>query len=140
MPWISQESKLYWWVAKQSEKWHLNRKNGILRKIKSVKMNISKNKTFVVFFLMSHGSSKLQVSWSKGVLCSLVTDGQTHKRKWIQRTPIQGFRNFSFNLSSRIGPICIFRRNRKIFFLIIIIDDWVKLPHLKVWNVSRSVR
>ena len=31
------------------------------------------------------------------------TDRQT--RKWIQRTPFQGFRNFSFNLSSRIGPI-----------------------------------
>ena len=44
---------------------------------------------------------------SKGVLCSPRADRQTHRqtRKWIQRTPFQGFRNFSFNLSSRIGPI-----------------------------------
>ena len=34
------------------------------------------------------------------------TDGQTdgHTRKWKQRAPFQGFRSFSFNLSSRIGP------------------------------------
>ena len=39
-------------------------------------------------------------------VCS-VAPGQTdtHTRKWIQRKPFQGFRNFSFNLSSRIGPI-----------------------------------
>ena len=35
------------------------------------------------------------------------TDTQTDRqtRKWIHRTPFQGFRNFSFSLSSRIGPI-----------------------------------
>ena len=33
-------------------------------------------------------------------MCSVAT----HTRKWIQRTPFQGFKIFSFNLSSRIGP------------------------------------
>ena len=44
---------------------------------------------------------------SKSVLGSSITHRQTdrHIRKWIQRTPFQGFRNFPFNLSSRIGPI-----------------------------------
>ena len=32
------------------------------------------------------------------------TDRQTWK--WKQRTLFQGFRNFSFNISSKIGPIC----------------------------------
>ena len=38
--------------------------------------------------------------------CSPSTDTQTdrHTRKWLQRAPFQGFRIFSFNLSSRIGP------------------------------------
>ena len=50
------------------------------------------------------------------MLCSPHTDGHTDGHadiqtdiqtdtNLIQRTPFQGFRNFSFNLSSRIGPI-----------------------------------
>ena len=73
--------------------------------IKSVKMKISINKK-KHFFLMSQGSldAKIRVQGQK--MCS-VARGQTdtHTRKWIQRAPCQGFRMFSFNLSSKIGPI-----------------------------------
>ena len=48
---------------------------------------------------------KDQVPRSKCVPCSPRTDRQTdgRTRKWKQRTPFQGFRIFSFNLSSRNG-------------------------------------
>ena len=81
--------------------------------IKSVKMKISKNKK-MRFFLMSQGSLDPKIRFIGQKVCSVArvqtdrhTDRQTHRqtRKWIQRTPFQGFRNFSFNLSSRIGPI-----------------------------------
>ena len=77
--------------------------------IKSVKMKISKNKK-MRFFLMSQGSLDPKITFLCQKVCS-VARMQTHRqtdrqtRKWIQRTPFQGFRNFSFNLSSRIGPI-----------------------------------
>ena len=49
---------------------------------------------------MSDVLNKNSVLRSKSVLCSLVTDSQI--KKWLQRTPFKGFRNFSFNLLSRI--------------------------------------
>ena len=81
--------------------------------IKSVKMNISKYKK-MCSFLISQGSLNPKIPSSKTVISSLrtekQTDGQTNRqtRKWKQRTPFQGFRfffKFSFNLSSRSGPI-----------------------------------
>ena len=58
---------------------------------------------------MSQGSLDPKIRFIGQKVCSVArvqtdrhTDRQT--RKWIQRTPFQGFRNFSFNLSSRIGP------------------------------------
>ena len=75
--------------------------------IKSVKMKISKNKK-MRFFLMSQGSLDPKIRFLCQKVCSVArvqTDTQT--RKWIQRTSFQGFRNFSFNLSSRIGSINI---------------------------------
>ena len=65
---------------------------------------------------MSQGSLDPKIRFIGQKVCSVArvqtdrhTDRQTHRqtRKWIQRTPFQGFRNFSFNLSSRIGPILI---------------------------------
>ena len=35
---------------------------------------------------------------------------QTQTRKWLLRAPFQGFMIFSFNLSSRIGPISGFQQ------------------------------
>ena len=73
--------------------------------IKSVKIKISKNKK-MRFFLMFQGSldPKIRFLGQKVSSVALVqTDRQT--RKWILRTPFQGFRNFSFNLLSRSGPI-----------------------------------
>ena len=51
-------------------------------------------------FELSDVLNKNSVLRSKSVLCSLVTDSQI--KKWLQRTPFKGFRNFSFNLLSRI--------------------------------------
>ena len=75
--------------------------------IKSVKIKISKNKK-MRFFLMSQGSLDPKIRFIGQKVCSVArvqTGRQT--RKWIQRTPFQGFRNFPFNLSSRIGPIYV---------------------------------
>ena len=72
--------------------------------IKSVKMKISKNKK-MRFFLMSQGSLNPKIRFLGQKMCSvarLQTD--RHTRKWLLRAPFQGFRSFSFNLSSRIGP------------------------------------
>ena len=61
------------------------------------------------FFLMSQGSFNPNIRFLGQKVCSVAraqTDRQT--RKWKQRTPFQGFRfffKFSFNLSSRSGPI-----------------------------------
>ena len=74
---------------------------------------------------------------SKGVLCSPCTDTQT--RKWMQRTPFQGFSIFFFNLSSRIGP-----KNQPVFpvtyMLIIrpILDNRLKEKILKPWKCAQS--
>ena len=74
-------------------------------RIKSVKMNISKKK----HAFLSHVPRIIQPKnyMLKGVLCSPITDTHTDTRKCIRRTPFHGFRNFSFNLSSRIGPTFI---------------------------------
>ena len=62
------------------------------------------------FFLMSQGSST-QKFGSKIKRCGLYlvytrTDGHTDRQiEWLRWAPFQGFRIFSFNLSSRIGPI-----------------------------------
>ena len=62
--------------------------------IKSVKMTISKNKK--------------KVPMSKGVPFGPFTDRHTQtdrQSERLLRAPFQGFRSFSFNPSSRIGPI-----------------------------------
>ena len=80
--------------------------------IKSVKMKISKNKK-MRFFLVSQGSFHPKIRFLDQKVCS-VARLQTHRhtdrhtRKWLLWVPFQGFRSFSFNLSSRIGPICMF--------------------------------
>ena len=65
---------------------------------------------------MSQGSLDPKIRFIGQKVCSVArvqtdrhTDTQTDKQtqKWIQRTPFQGFRNVSFNLSSRIGPISL---------------------------------
>ena len=85
---------------------------------------ISKNKK-MRFFLMSQGSFSPKIRFLGQKVCSVArthtfwvkmalkitsrtqTDRQTDRqtRKWIQRTPFQVSGFFSFNLSSRIGPI-----------------------------------
>ena len=74
--------------------------------IKSVKMKMSKNKK-MRFFLMSQGSLNPRIRFLGQKLWSVARvqrdrHGQTWK--WLLRAPFQGFRIFSFNLSSRIGP------------------------------------
>ena len=72
---------------------------------------IIKDRPKMHFFLMFQGSFNSPKDRFLGQkvcpVASEQTDTQTHThtRKWIQRTPFQGFRNFSFNLSSRIDPI-----------------------------------
>ena len=64
--------------------------------IKSVKMEISKNKK-LRFFLMSEGSFNPKIRFLGQKACPVArghTDRQT--RKWLLWAPIQGFRNFSF--------------------------------------------
>ena len=65
---------------------------------------------------MSQGWLYLEITFLAQKLWSVArvqrhrhTDTQTdrHTRKWILRAPFQGFMSFSFNLSSRIGPINI---------------------------------
>ena len=73
--------------------------------IKSVKMKISKNKK-MRFFLMSQGSL-YSIPSSKTVVSSSRTEKQTDTQtdrqtgKWLLWAPFQGFRIFSYNLSSR---------------------------------------
>ena len=76
--------------------------------INSVKMKISKNKK-MRFFLMSQWSLNPKIRFLGQKVCPVArpqTDGHTHRhtRKWLLRAPFQGFRMFSFHLSSRIGP------------------------------------
>ena len=83
--------------------------------IKSVNMNISK-KMYAYFSSCPKDHSTQKVPGSKGVLCSPRADRQTHTQthretdrqtdtKVNTKEPFQGFMNFSFNLSSRIGSI-----------------------------------
>ena len=69
--------------------------------IKSVKIKITE-KTH--FFLMCQGSLNPKIRHT-----------DTTTRKWILRTPFQGFRKFSFNLSSRIVPISLEKINITMF-------------------------
>ena len=77
--------------------------------VKSVKMKISKNKK-MHFFLMSQGSLDPKIRFIGQKVCS-VARVQTHRHtdrhtdRHTRKTPFQNFRNFSFNLSSRNGPI-----------------------------------
>ena len=58
------------------------------------------------FFLMSQGSLNLRIRFlGQKVFSEARVQTCRQTRKWIQRTPFQGFRNFSFNLSSRVGPL-----------------------------------
>ena len=69
--------------------------------IKSVKMKISKNKNMRFFScLKDHSTQKIRFLGQK--VTDRQTDGHT---EWLLRAPFLGFRIFSFNLSSRIGPI-----------------------------------
>ena len=61
------------------------------------------------YFLMSQGSFNPKIRFLVEKVCPVAclhtdrqTDGQT---EWLLWAPFQGFRIFSFNLSSRIGPI-----------------------------------
>ena len=61
------------------------------------------------FFLVSKGSFNQNIRFLGQKVCSVAwlrTDTQTtrHTRKWLLWASFQGFRCFSFNLSSRIGP------------------------------------
>ena len=73
--------------------------------IKSVKMNISKKKKKMgVFFLMSQGSLSPKSRFPCQKMC---TDAQTHTQtdtKVNTEGTLSGFQDYSFNLSSRIGP------------------------------------
>ena len=93
-----------------------NRDNDIRKGKKATKMTLHKGHFFkfrktkkMCFFLMSQGSFSPKISFLGQKVCSVAraqTDRQT--REWKQRTPFQGFRivfKFSFNLSSRSGPI-----------------------------------
>ena len=53
---------------------------------------------------MSHGSFNSKIRFLGQKVCS-VAWLQIDTRKWLLCAPFQGFRSFSFNLSSRIGPI-----------------------------------
>ena len=88
------------------------------------------------FFLMSQGSFDPKIRFIGQKVCSVArvqTDRQTdthtdtQTRKWIQRTPFQDFRIYSFNLSSRIGPI-----------IIIIMSCLESLTHhtFPIWSLS----
>ena len=72
--------------------------------IKSEKMKISKNKK-MRFFLMSQGSFNPKIRFLVEKVCPvacLQTDGQTDRVTTVGT--LSGFQDFSFNLSSRIGP------------------------------------
>ena len=58
---------------------------------------------------MSQGSFNQKIRFLDQKVCP-VARPQTdrHTRKWLLRAPFQGFRIFSFKLSSRIGPIKLF--------------------------------
>ena len=72
--------------------------------IKSVKMKISKNKKS--FFLMSQGSLNPKIRFLGQKVCP-VARGQTdtHESDYCGHCGHPFRRSFSFNLSSRIGPI-----------------------------------
>ena len=76
--------------------------------IKSVKMKISKKKKIIII-LMSQGSLNPKIRFLGQKVWPVDRgrmDRQTDRHEsTIQTTPFQGFRIFSFNLSSRIGPI-----------------------------------
>ena len=76
--------------------------------IKSEKMKISKNKK-MRFFLMSQGSFNPKIRFLVEKVCPVAclqtdrqTDGQTDRVTTVGT--LSGFQDFSFNLSSRIGP------------------------------------
>ena len=76
--------------------------------IKSEKMKISKNKK-LRFFLMSQGSLNPKIRFLVEKVCPvacLQTDRQTDRQTDGVTTvgTLSGFQDFSFNLSSRIGP------------------------------------
>ena len=63
---------------------------------------------------------------------------KTCQKKWIQRTPFQDFRNFSFNLSSRIGPIIRYSFGgcdlfRHMFKLNLPVKDVWRSHHIFIW-------
>ena len=65
--------------------------------IKSVKMKISKNQK-PQFFLMPQGSLIPKIRFLCPKVCYIAcghTHTHRHTRKWIQRTPFQGFRKIS---------------------------------------------
>ena len=75
--------------------------------INSVEMNISENQRndfFSHVLRIIHPKNLVSRSKVKGVFTQYVHTGR-QTRKLIQRTSFQGFMKFSFNLSSRIGPI-----------------------------------
>ena len=79
--------------------------------IKSVKNENFEKQKKNCFFLMSQGSLDPKIRFIGQKVCSVArvhtdthTDRQTDMKVNTEDT-LQGFRNFSFNLSSRIGPI-----------------------------------
>ena len=77
--------------------------------IKSVKMqNFEKQNNAFLSHIPRITQPKNQIPWSKDVLCSPVTDRHTDRptdTKVTTMGTLLGFQEFSFNLSSRIGPI-----------------------------------
>ena len=82
--------------------------------------------------------SKNQVPSSKGVLCSLLTDRQmdSHESEYIGH-PFREFRNFSFNLSSRISPISIISMSWQCI-IITIIQQYQQafFPNLQILQIE----
>ena len=110
--------------------------------IKSVKMKISKKKVF-----FSHVTRitqpKNQIPRSKGVLSSSGIDGhtdrQTHTKVNTEDT-LLGFHDFSYNLSSRIGPIVFQQSTHHLFLYIFSLSFQFVLAHgvLVVLSVTQS--
>ena len=87
--------------------------------------------------ILSQGSLNPKIRFLGQKMCYVVhlrTD--THTRKWLLWAPFQGFRSFSFNLSSRIGPKIVDFISRA-FFCVVCLPVIGVLSHrksqLRVW-------
>ena len=78
------------------------------------------------------------------------TDTQTHRQtdrqtEWLLRAPFQGFRIFSFNLSSRIGPIDLFINCLPSIWIVFTLTSfpavilWSGMQGIILQNVSQKI-